>query len=122
MATNKYRNYQEKIRQERGEAVARAYGCWVDMRRRVNNPIGKKGCYVGVTIDKRWDQFETFLTDMGEPPSGMTIARINPKGNYEPNNCDWDLSITHRRNKNDFKLSMERARIIRDAYRISQNL
>jgi hypothetical protein len=44
----------------------------------------------GVIVCERWrTSFDSFRTDMGEPPPGLTLDRINVNGNYEPSNCRW---------------------------------
>lgn len=50
----------------------------------------------GVQVCDRWrhgengmNGFECFLTDMGKRPDGLTLDRINPFKDYEPDNCRW---------------------------------
>jgi hypothetical protein len=43
----------------------------------------------GVTICDRWQDFKNFLADMGERPEGKTLDRVDPDGDYKPDNCRW---------------------------------
>lgn len=58
-----YKNRKDRLLQERGIAVARAYDAWQGMRKRVRHPLRNKRNgrgYVGLTIATRWGDFETF--------------------------------------------------------------
>lgn len=54
----------------------------------------------GIKICDRWRlSFKNFLADMGEKPEGMQIDRINPEGNYCPENCRWATAKQNMRNR-----------------------
>lgn len=69
------------------------YVSWKGMKQRCNDPNADQYPHygaVGIKVCNRWtDSFENFVSDMGERPQGMTLDRINPYGDYEPNNCRW---------------------------------
>jgi len=78
------------------------YNSWVSMRSRCRG-IGQrnKECYTdrGISVCERWNQFENFLSDMGERPAGTTLDRINNDAGYYPENCRWATIETQSRNR-----------------------
>ena len=78
-----------------------AYKAWAAMQNRVAcDPY-----YANRTICDRWcgeDGFTNFYADMGDRPEGLTLDRIDNKGNYEPSNCRWATWSEQNSNK-EFK-------------------
>lgn len=78
------------------------YVTWKSMRQRCMDPNSDgypRYGGAGVTVCDRWQDYANFLADMGARPPGMTIDRIDPWGNYEPDNCRWADWSTQNRNK-----------------------
>lgn len=92
------------------------------MRRRTRTPKAERGtlCYEGIGVCERWNDFEAFLQDMGEPPKGMSIDRIDSRANYAPANCRWADATTQSRNRKIVKMSPQKAGVIRGLYEFSR--
>lgn len=68
------------------------YGVWKGMRRRCMNP--NDAAYKdyggrGINICERWNEFPMFLEDMGFPPPGLSLDRVDNDAGYSPENCRW---------------------------------
>jgi hypothetical protein len=53
----------------------------------------------GVSVCDRWNEFVNFLADMGEPPSGASLDRIDSSGDYDPSNCRWATAVEQNTNR-----------------------
>lgn len=58
----------------------------------------------GITVCERWHTFASFLSDMGERVTGMTLDRIDTNGNYEPDNCRWVSRKENSRNRRNNRI------------------
>ena len=71
---------------------SRSYGIWQAMRDRCSNSNRNDyHCYggKGISVCSRWQSFENFLADMGEPPPKFTLERKDKDLGYSPDNCVW---------------------------------
>lgn len=77
---------------------SKTYGTWAGMKSRCNNPnhqsyerYGGRG----ILFAPEWNEFESFLADMGEAPEGANLERIDNNKGYSKDNCVW---IEHKKN------------------------
>lgn len=90
------RNRRGKVNHsELSDAERAAYRKWAQMWCRVRNPTGRSECYKTVDVCPQWESFECFLADMGCPPKGYSLDRINNAEGYNRDNCRW-VPLAHQ--------------------------
>lgn len=66
---------------------------WINMRQRCQNPANpawKNHGGRGIAVCEAWEEFQTFLQDMGVRTSPEhTLERVNNALGYSPDNCVW---------------------------------
>lgn len=97
-----FHEQQQRAPKLHGMRRTRAWAIWSLMVQRCTNPrnpawpnYGGRGIRVCV----EWMQFASFIRDMGPPPEGLTLERINNERGYEPGNCRWATRTEQARNK-----------------------
>jgi len=86
-----------------GMAKTRLYKIYIGIKTRCYNKrhisyrdYGAKG----IIMCDEWLDYENFFKDMGKDyKDGLSIERIDPKGNYESANCKWIPLIEQSKNK-----------------------
>ena len=77
------------------------YKSWAEMKSRCDHPERSTGHYQDVTYCERRADFRNFFADMGVRPPGTSLDRIDPYGNYEPENCRWADVFIQENNRRD---------------------
>jgi hypothetical protein len=94
-------------RSAHGMVGTRVYNTWIGMKDRCNNPnhhsypnYGGRG----ITVCEAWEAFQVFYADMGDPPVGTEIDRIDNNAGYSPDNCRWITRSENSRNRRTARL------------------
>jgi hypothetical protein len=92
----------KKLTTKHGMTGTRAYVCWQDMLARCHRESHRWFSHYGargITVCEEWLSFENFYADMGDPPDGLSIHRIDNDGPYALWNCKWATRTEQRANQ-----------------------
>jgi len=127
----KSEGHQSRPRLRNGK-YRKEYQCWWGMLDRCLNPQNKVFPHYGgrgISVCKRWMNFDKFFEDMGQrPDNNFSIERVNNDGGYNPSNCKWATRAEQAQNTRATKLNPAKVAEIRSrhaagdsAYRIAKD-
>lgn len=94
---------QRDVMTETGASRTPAFKAWWAAKQRCGNPNNKQFKDYGgrgIKMCRRWfNSFSNFLTDMGQPPSGLQLERKHNNRGYSPKNCVWATRTAQMRNR-----------------------
>lgn len=97
------RRYRNPASKQTGRTKHPLYGRWRSMIGRCKYKSHTSYKWYGargIKVVARWLDFESFITDMGEPPfPRASIERLNNNDAYSPENCCWASSKQQQRNR-----------------------
>jgi hypothetical protein len=92
-----------------GMTRTNVYQIWSGLRRRCLSPNNKDYHNYGgrgIRVCERWEEFQNFYADMGEPPPRYTLHRIDNDGDYSPENCVWATVEYQNQHKGSCRMVM----------------
>ena len=83
---------------------SRVQTIWEGMQQRCYNEVAPNHPnYGGRGIKIEWECIEDFYSDMGHPPNGTSLDRVDNDGNYSKENCRWATQSQQTRNSRQSK-------------------
>ena len=87
-----------------GYSIEKLHGVWNTMKQRCQNPKSRDFKYYGlrgISVCDAWQDYMVFRSWAlaSGYKEGLTIDRVDPNGNYTPDNCRWISIQEQQRNR-----------------------
>lgn len=82
-----------------GSSIHRRWAGMIGRCTNPNDPAYQNYGGRGIKVCKRWNKFVNFYKDMGDPPKGYSLDRIDNSKGYSKKNCRWATPKEQSNNK-----------------------